>query len=387
MQKVFVINTISQYYEQNGCHNIFQKLDEYKTKCSAKLRGEAELTEKFNEKTRQGFSFVDAKVFPHELYVDNIWQEERSSTHGVFRFDQQHPGACYQVYFGPIIRLGEQKKKGCKVFGIGCKTKGIGCKEIIKQALVECGIKGIGCNASDASEQYLNFLNDEKNNQTVQDFNKYFGLRQEPHSKLDDYIYDTIEDDKFVGILSELVKKHYDEIVAQFNSETEEFYKNGYGFERLIDTLSEDDLYTQAMLFSNLTNTQVAIAPLQTALPQDLTLSRFDLWYFKKTKGFLRYVWDGIKNWILSWFGRRLKEDEVFGDSSIEDENIKYLEKIYEEDLNSQQEVMNDIKNYQPVFTNIPVTLALPVKQSWWEKIFWGPEYTFKTYLLNGVKK
>ena len=85
MKKVIVINALSTKYDSSCC-NLFKRVNWYKCKLSSKLRIEKELSEKFNKIGYQGFEFVDEKVLPHNLYVEN--QYGGGSYHGVFRFTQ-----------------------------------------------------------------------------------------------------------------------------------------------------------------------------------------------------------------------------------------------------------------------------------------------------------
>ena len=281
MKKALVLNMLTSDTDVSCC-NLFKKVNWYKCKVSSKLHNEKKLTEKFNNISSQGFVFQDERVFPHNLYVENFYTE--SSAHGVYRFTDAE-SAKYQVYFGPIIEV-TPEVFGC-LTGLGCKPKlggkGISCKPKLGCKGISC--KKLGCSSEGGNTQYVNFLNDEKNQKEVQVLNKHFGLRTDFNSERDDYIYRTITE----TALSEIVKEHYDKILDQYTRDVEEFYKNGMGYVKTIDTPSNEDLFTQAMLFGSTSEQKAMMADL-SAFTASVRLSRFDVWYFPVVKGLIRSI-------------------------------------------------------------------------------------------------
>ena len=296
MKKVFVINELLAILPTKCCCNIFKRISDFDEKLSAKKFLEKNLSERFNSISSQGFEFEDNSIFLHHLYVDNE-KIDQNGMHGVFRFRDSNANEQYQLYFGPIIDatklFGCFEKMGCKSIGcngIGCKggsgCKGSGCKG--------SGCKSIGCSSKGGKDiQYLNFRNNTKNIEEVQDLNKYFGLRKEFCQENDDYIYETISG---YSSLSELVKENSQTILDIFKEEVLQLEKAGYGFNKLLDMPSNDDLFTQAMLFSNTSSKHISIdSSLDSSnILKNLFLSRFDLWYFPQAKGILQLIWEFI---------------------------------------------------------------------------------------------
>lgn len=357
MKKVIVINEISTWYE-GSCCNFFKKANWYKSELSAKLKLEKDLTEKFNEIGRQGFEFVDEKVLPHNLYVDNHYIDD--SVHGVFRFTQGGVSK-YQIYFGPIIEISINEKKGCGKT-LGCKGfKLKGCKNTL------C------CKSKGGDIQYINFLNNEKNQKEVQVLNKHYELRK-TFDKSNDYTYISFQAES----LNEFVKEHYNEIVAKYKEDVATFYQQGMGYIKTIDTPSHSDMLTQAMLFGTQSHKKVKIADLGE-FSENLTLSRFDVWYFPMIKSIGRRIMEYL---------HLTKAKDTAGSSFISDSNLKIVEKTYEDDFNSQEtnELTNKMMD-EHIVGKIPVTIAIKRKLGFWARRFRAVEYDFHTYLVDAVEE
>lgn len=368
MKKSLVINRLNSTIDVSCC-NFLKKVNWYKCMLSSKKYNEKELSEKFNNISSQGFVFQDEKVLPHNLFINNKY--DRQDVHGVFRFTNGG-SANYQVYFGPIIEvtpedfgcmLGCKKSLGCKD-GLGCKG-GLSCSSL-------------GCSSKGGNVQYVNFLNDEKNQNAVQVLNKHFGLRKDFDSEIDDYVYSSITENS----LSELVKDHYQKIVDEYSRDVEAFYKQGMGFIKTIDTPSFEDIFTQGMLFGTTSNKKAIMADL-SSFEANVRLSRFDVWYFPVVKGLIRRIIECIP--ILKWF--LPKKEVIEPTSTIENQNIAIVEKVYEEDFNAveDKEVIAQIVK-EAIVGKIPVTLAVKRKLGFWRRLFSPIEYDFHTYLIDAIE-
>ena len=388
MKKVFVINELFSVLPTTCC-NFIKRVNDFEATKSAKLFFEESLTGKFNSIASKGFEFEDNNIFFHNLYVENKKTDETRS-HGVFRFKDSTKNAQYKVYFGPLIEV--SKKGGCSEIGckgVGCK--GVGCKGV--------GCKGIGCNNIGCSskggdeKQYLNFRNDEKNIEEVRYLNKFFGLRRLFNKETDDYLYAA---DAERVTLSEIVKEQKDFIIQCFEEDMKSFQGQGFGYDKLIDMPSENDMFTQAMLFSNLSSVQIEIEDptVSFQIDKNTYLSRFDLWYFPLAQGLLRRIINFIINFLLKIITLGLhkgKQSTIENFTSvIEDDNILQLEKIYEDDFNQQEQFRKENPNF---FGNsvgkIPVTIAIRHKyflQVLHDFLF-GKRYDFHTYFVEANKK
>lgn len=364
MKKALVLNTLHTTIQDSGC-NLIKKANWYNSTLSSKLFHEKEISEKFNNISSGGFVFQDERVFAHNLFVEN--QFKGKSTHGVYRFTDGE-SAKYQVYFGPIIEIGEKELiQGCMPkFGMGCNIGSIGCKG------------PFGCSASGGNTQYVNFLNDEKNQKAVQVLNNHFGLRKNYDRDRDDYIYRCITQ----SYLNEWVKERYDQIRSQYTGDVENFYRQGLGFVKTIDTPSPEDVFSQAMLFGSNSKKKAIMTDL-SAFRVNVSLSRFDVWYFPVVKGMLRRIIEKIP--VISSF--LSKEDVVEPTTRLEDSNIAIVEKTYEDDFNAQEKaeaVSEMVKN--SVVGKIPVTIAVKRKLGFWKRIFHPVEYDFHTYMIDAIE-
>lgn len=354
MKKVFVSNTLSSTRDVSCC-NLFKRVNWFKCLQSSKLAEEKELSEKFNEISSKGFVFLDEKVLPHNLYDENIYVHQ--SVHGVFRFTDG-PVSKYQVYFGPIIEI-EPQKVGCK---LGCKTGGLSCKN------------GIGCRSKGGSEQYINFLNDEKNQPVVKKLNSHFNLRK-IFNKNDDYVYFSMSQES----VNEIIKERYDEIRTKYNQDVQKYYNEGLGYIKTLDTPSFEDIFTQGMLFGSTSRRKALMADLSD-FSDNLTLSRFDVWYFPVVKGLIRMILE-----VIPWF--RKKEEAYMATSRINDDNLKLVESIYEAEFNEQEdsEIINKVVS-ESVIGKIPVTIATKRKIGFWGRLFRDVEYDFRTYMIDAIE-
>lgn len=386
MKKVFVSNELTATLPTKCCCNIFKRINDLEEKLSIKKYLEKNLTDKFNGISSQGFEFEDNSIFLHHLYVDNE-KVNQNGMHGVFRFKNSEANKKYQLYFGPIIDgtklMGCFNMEGCK--GIGCK--GIGCKG--GSGCKGNGCKSIGCSSKGGDDiQYLNFKNNTKNIEEVKDLNKYFGLRKEFNQENDDYIYETISG---YSSLSELVKENSQLIIDAFKEEVQQIERTGYGFDKLLDMPSNDDLFTQAMLFSNSSSKQISIeSSLDSSnLLKNLFLSRFDLWYFPRVKGLLRLIWEFILKILTLGFYHGNNSKTSFYTHIIEDNNIKQLEMIYEDDFNRQEVAIQHQKDIVGEYGGkVPVTIAIKHNYGFFQMIhdwLFGERYDFHTYLIDAM--
>ena len=361
MKKVLVINAIKSFRDASCC-NIFKRVNWFKCMVSSKIKEENELSAELNAIAGQGYELEDEKVLPHNLYVENKFVEQ--SVHGVFRFKKTNFSPKYRVYFGPIIEV-TPASDGC-----GCGCKNLGCSGFSCKNILSCRSKG-------GDIQYLNFLNDEKNQKPVQVLNNHFGLRKS-FTVENDYVYYATS----VTSVNELVKEHYDRILQQYTKDVEEIYQQGMGFIRNIDTPSYEDTFTQAMLFGSTSLRRAKMADM-SAFSSNVTLSRFDVWYFPVVKGLIRRIIEYVP--ILNFFLR--KKDIILPTPTINDENIELLESIYENDFVNQ--IDNEFTGRaaeQLVIGKIPVTIAIKRKMGFWAKLIKDVEYDFHTYEIDATE-
>jgi hypothetical protein len=377
MKKVIVLNRVEATIPSTCC-NLFKKVDEFNHRKSEKIFIENSISKKFSSLNE--FKFMDGKVFQHGLFIENKFAH--NGNHGVYRFEVSKEKVDYQLYFGPLIKI-EQKDLGCKMKGLSCKMKGLSCKS------VGCSSKG-GDN-----EQKVNFLNNEINEKEVSVLNKHFNLRSVFDRKKQDYVF--LEKDSLIENLSEYVKDNYDAIKVQFESDMKTVLGKGMGFNTLIDIPSYTNMFSQGLLFSSdCKDKQIALAGESSSIDKlSLYLSRFDLWYFPKVKGLLRKILEllflipVIGSILKYFFGTKNKE--ITGTDVIEENNLKLIESIYENDFNQQE--ISEINTAQEIdkmnelfLSKIPVTIAVKRKTGFWDRLFNGQKYTFHTFLVNGIK-
>lgn len=370
MKKVIVLNRVEATIPSTCC-NLFKKVDEFNHRKSEKIFIENSISEKFNSLNE--FKFIDGKVFQHGLYIEN--QFAHNGNHGVYRFGNTKEKVNYQLYFGPLIKI-EQKDLGCKMKGLSCKSVG-------------CSSKG-GDN-----EQKVNFLNNEINEKEVSVLNKHFNLRSVFDRKKQDYVF--LEKDSLHINLSEYVKDNYDAIKVQFESDMKTVLGKGMGFNKMIDIPSYTNMFSQGLLFSSdCKDKQITLAEDSSTIDKlTLYLSRFDLWYFPKVKGLLRKILEllfliPVIGSILKYFFGT-KDEEITGTDVIEENNLKLIESIYENDFNQQE--ISEINTAQEIdkmnelfLSKIPVTIAIKIKTSFWSRLFNGQKYNFHTFMANGIK-
>ena len=383
MKKVIVLNRVEATIPTTCC-NLFKKVDEFDHRSSEKLYLENEISNKFNEKS-EGFKFEDAKVFNHDLYVENSFIKK--GNHGVYRFENSDKKSNYKFYFGPFIKV-DEKQLGCG--NLGCKTGGLGCKT------GSIGCKGLGCKDKGGdNKQHLNFMDNIQNESEVQILNEHFSLRKEYDEKVHDYLYD--QKDSIIVSLSEYVKDNYNIINEQFEKDLNDIYSQGLFFDSLIDIPSYTEMFSQGMIFSSNGKDKITLA--NSALEAkgfSLYLKRLDLWYFPKVKGLMTQILEilyliPIIGWILKFlFGS--DEKKIYGTDIINEKNLQRLEEVYQENFNYQEEkesqFKQDLDYLKSVFVSkVPVTIAVKIKMSWWSKLWNGQLYTFYSYYANGVKK
>ena len=363
-----------------GC-NPFKKPDPALVTKQLKQKNENDLSLKLSSLATDGYELLDEKVFTHRLYVENY--EVETGLHGVYRYIQSGKGKRYKVYFGPFIIVPYKKKGcfGCGNFKLGCGSLKGGCGSI------KGGCKNLGCKSEGGNNQYLNFIDNNINEPVVQKLNEHFHIQRGDKREDEGYRFYDIEINL---VMSEFVKNHYEELLNQYNSDISTITSQGYGFEKIIDVPSDDELYTQAMLFSSDSQDKVTFSNIEVALKHITFLHRFDLWYFPRMKGLLRRIWDGFLSML-----HLLNEDKIVGTSYIEDENIQKLEKVYSDDFNAQSEteaqMKSDIdeatKKIDKIVGKIPVTLAVQLPQGWLSRMFNLKHYTYTTLFIPGMKE
>tara|TARA_B110000285_G_scaffold26119_1_gene25211 strand:- start:694 stop:1836 length:1143 start_codon:yes stop_codon:yes gene_type:complete len=377
MNKALVLNNVESE-SPSTCCNLFKKVDGFEKKKSEKLAIERKLTEKFNG--FEGATFKGTNINTHSLYVDNQYQEE--NTHGVYRFKQDNKSNNYKIYFGPLIKV-DHKEIGCG--SLGCKSSFSGCKSSFsscKPAMPSCNL---GCKSQGGdSEQKLNFVNDEKNEEDVRGLNKYFGLRK-VFTKTMDYQWDV--SDKIS--MSEYIKNNIEKINEQFQKDLKEISDSGLGYHSVIDIPSDESLFTQAVLFSNDSNVKEARISNFESSKIKTFISRFDLWYFSRAKGLLEKILEKLYYIpVLGWILKLIvgtKDDEIEGTSEIDQTNIEKLQNVYSDDFNSQDTeltAIDQVKN-RKVIAKTPVTIAFPRNMKWWQLLLNPQEYSFHTFIVD----
>lgn len=371
MERALVLNEIRGIDHVTGCR-FWHPTDAFVATYEMKKLHEKQISEKLSSLADDGFEFKDDKVFAHNLYVANE-EDDYTGYHGVYRYEQTGTKGRYKAYFGPLILIPE-KTQGCKLVlkKLGCNFGGLGCK-------LKLGY--LGCRSQGGNVQYLNFKDDSINEEIVQKLNKHFDIDKSHYNKEnDDYRFYS---DNAGVVLAELVKEHYEELLAKYIEDVNEFAAQGYGFEKLIDTPSTQGLYTQAMLFSDQSSKTVTFANKEAALKHITFLHRFDVWYFPVVKGLLRRIAEHLP--VIGRFFR--KKEEILPTSILEDKNLARLEQVYTDDLNAQSAERKIVEaNIAALSTKIPVTIAIRKKQSWWDRIWFGKDYEYFTFFVNGVE-
>ncbi len=388
MKKVFTLNRVEATVPSTFC-NLLKKVDEFSHRNSEKRFLEKKITDEFNKLGSQGFQYEDQKVFSHNLFVENKFKDK--GQHGVYRFRDSDRNHNYEFYFGPLIKV-DEKSLGCGSFGKpgcgsfrkqGCSPKGAGCKS------VGCKDKG------GDTVQYLNFLDDSKNENEVSILNKHFGLRKLFNRKTHDYLYHS-KQSVFVA-LSEYVKDNYELINQQFEKDVKYIYTKGLTFDSVVDVPSYTDMLSQGILFSSHGKDKVGLADSSLCVDgYSVYLSRFDLWYFPRVKGLISIILKilfqiPILGWILKLlFGKN--EKAISGTDIISEENLVKLNSVYERDFNEQENIekqyskeLNDLQ--EELIGKIPVTLAVRKSTGRFYRIFSGQKYNFFTYYANGIRK
>lgn len=390
MERALVINEIGIQYNPSGCKygcNPFKKPDAFVVTSQLKQKTENETTVKLNSLMNEGYEFCDGEVFSHKLFIANEYT--RKGLHGVYRYAYNGKDSRYKVYFGPLILV--DLKRGCKLGKFGCKPGKLGCKPG-KLSCKKRGCKNLGCKKTETNKQYLNFRDNDLNQEIVQKLNDHFGIIRNETLK-DGYKYESLSYEvEFETVMSELVKEHYDELLAQYTQDVQQIYSEGYGFEKLIDTPSEINLYTQAMLFSSNSQKHVTLAELKdfgAQLKHTTYLNKFDLWYFPVAMGLLRKLWTNLLKAIGIY-----KEKVIDGTPIITNENIERLEEVYTNDFNSQRETKGEykqtvetVKELVSKLCKIPVTIAIKRKQGWFSRLFLHREYDYHTFLVTGIEE
>lgn len=411
MKKAVVFNDMLSYLEPFGCSS-WRKSDYEKFLMSKKVL-EKMMTDRFNSESTNGYEFDKEKVYLHNLFVSNEFVER--GIHGVYSFENSETKPKYNVSFGPVVHVEEQVygckfpglRIGCKLpsFKVGCNFKNIGCNS--KNS------KSIGCSSKGGNKQYINFFNDQINEDEVQKLNKYFGLRASYLKEVDDNIFEYLAADSYEDKLqltndySEVVKMYKDEVLDALSKEMQEFKNAKLGVVKVIDTPSSTDEFSQAILLSDQSTDFVnseslmnpTYRPSSSSRPADHTtyVSGFEVWYFTKVKGLLAKLWDLIKKLLkMITFGLLFKgDDEIVGTSIIEDDNLKILERVYTDELTAQEEGakqaaasieeynknIEKIKLLDELFADaylgkLPVTLAI-------HKKCWGVLTPIHDFLFN----
>lgn len=392
MEKALVINEIFDDVRRvTGCKygcNPFKTPDAYQVTLQNKLLSEKQLSERLSSFTEEGYEFIDGKIFKHNLYEENEFKD--TGFHGVYRYSYTGNKIKYKAYFGPMIMI-EDKKVGCKsgigCGGIGCSSlKGIGCSSL-KVGCKSKGCKNLGCKKEGGDIQYLNFRDNDVNQEVVKKLNEYFNIIRGHGREYEGYEYFAIE---LNIVLSELIKDNYDQLLQQYEQDITQMIKEGYGYKDIIDLPSESELYTQALLFASNSREEITFSTIEAAIKNVLYLHKFDLWYFPRVVGLLRKLWESFLRFL-----HLLKKKEIISSTIIEPQNIEYLEKIYTEDFNAQIETHNQVvedekrikAELDKIKCNIPVTIAKKCKRSWLSRLFKGDVYDFYFLTIPGINK
>lgn len=398
MEKALVINEIfDDVHRVTGCKygcNPFKTPDAYQVTLQNKLLTEKAVSESLTSFTEEGYEFIDGKIFKHNLYVENELTE--TGFHGVYRYSHTGKNVKYKAYFGPMIMIEDEKvgclrRMGCG--GVGCKgpSGGIGCGGIgcssFKGGCKSQGCKNLGCKQEGGNVQYLNFRDNDVNQEVVKKLNEYFNIIRGHGREYEGYEYHAVE---LNIVLSELIKNNFDKLLQQYEQDVTQMIKEGYGFKDIIDLPSESELYTQALLFASNSKEEITFSTIEAAIKNVLYLHRFDLWYFPRVVGLLRKLWEKFLAFL-----HMLKKKDILSSTVIEPQNLEYLEKIYTEDFNEQIETHNKIvedekrikAELDKIKCNIPVTIAKKRNRSWWSKLFKGNEYDFYFLTIPGIDK
>lgn len=362
MEKALVINELGDLCHITGCKflgcNILNKKDAFKVTQESKNFYEKRVSEKLSSLSGEGYELLDDKIFSHDLYVDNFLDGE--GQHGVYRFTRTGSPTNYKAYFGPIITAQSdkiKKKRGCKKFSF----------------------KTIGCRSKGGNIQYLNFRDNELNEEVVKKLNKYFKIEKSRYNKeKDDYRYYTITN----LIITELLNQNYHQLLEQYKADINQLESEGYSYYKNVSIPSDINMYSQAMIFSDASRRKVTFPNIEDTLAHTTFLHRFDLWYFPRVRGIFRVIIDFLLS-ILPWVKK--KDDDIVGSTIIESQNIKRLEEVYTDDFNNQGENATIEEKIRDMVGAIPVTIAKQRYQSWWQRLWHGKEYDYYTFVIPAV--
>lgn len=348
MKKAIVINELKSTNTELGCTSWFTKPDANQQKIADIKTWENSISKKFNNLSQQGYRLIDERIYNYNVkdLSDKSNITNTVSSHGVYFFEQDSKSNTYKTYIGPLIVLPKQSS-GCNV---GCNDfKKLGCKKTEKKDKAES--KSLGCNSPKITgEQYINFYNNEINSENVKAINKLNNWRTNYKQDRDDYVYSLFESS------NDLVNAHWDLIQKQIDSDLSEIFKSGLGFLKSIPLPNEDNIFTNALVFS----TETASNKIKINKTSSLKayLNAFELLYLKPNSNFLKIIIDLIKKLL------GIKTPSVVK-TSITEENITRLEEVYNFNISQQEQIINEIEATRlAIVGKLRVVLAVPVSQS-----------------------
>lgn len=370
MKKTLVINEVKSSKTDIGC-NIFNPPNPIDILKRDLAENQKAFSNKLSAFSDQGFELDSERVFSYKVIDFN---EEVSTSiklgktktvnsnpnlHGVYVFDKTDKVNKYQVYFGPLIVLPEPNA-GC---GNLFDMKSLGCKSTKSEKKPGCNKskdkpKSLGCNSPKITgEQYVNFFDDSKNNESMKAINKHNGWRNDYVADRDDYLYSS-----FVSA-NELVSENWDLINKQVSIDLESIYSNNLGFKRNINIPSSETIFSEALLFSSDSKTKVEIKNTKNL---SVFLKGFEIMYLKRTLSFFEKL---LKSPIIAIIIGILKS--IFGSKSndldknkISENNIAALQDVYDQNLAEQEYNLSKIQKLNDkVIGRIKVTFAIPEKK------------------------
>lgn len=342
MKKVIVLNEFKRSEIPVGCSNLFSSVNPIDHLRGDIKKFEVNASQKFNTTGNQGFEVYDERVYGFNI-IDSSSDKETevlTSAHSVYLCRKSDVAINYSVYLGPIVVLPKEN--------VGCgELKIPACKKSEKN-------KSKGCNTTKVtSEQYINFFNNSLNSDTIKAINSHNGWRNNYSPEVHDFVYSSFESS------NENVDKFFNLIEQQFNNDISRFVENGMKFDQNISIASNEGNFSKALLFSSKSSQNIEINRSNSI---QAFLSGFELLYLKASKSLLEILmaipFINIIAAILKMFtGNDEKEDKT----QITPKNIEILENIYENDINRQDQIIQQIEaSKQAVIGKLPVTFAIP---------------------------
>ena len=370
MKKTLVINEVTTSKIKMGC-NIFNPPNPIDILKNDLINNQKYISSKLSEFSEKGFELETERVFSYKIIDFNdetnksisLVKEKgtslNTSLHGVYVFDKTDKVNKYQVYFGPLIVLPEPDA-GC---GNLFDMKSLGCKSTKSEKKPGCNKskdnpKSLGCNSPKITgDQYINFFDNSKNNESIQAINKHNGWRTDYIAERDDYLFSS-----FVSA-NELVTENWDLINKQVSIDLESFYSNNLGFKRNINIPSSETIFTEALLFSSDSKTKVEIKNTKNL---SVFLKGFEIMYLKKTLSFFEKL---LKHPLLAIIVGIFKSFFSSGSNELDknkisENNIAVLQEVYDQNLAEQEYNLSKIQKLNDkVIGKIKVTFAIPEKK------------------------